>query len=113
MTPRARSIVGVDHTPAPEGPNVSVPTDVAPVFFGGSTRYVFHTSDPSRTRSAVTLPRNVQHGYAGSIDRVSSHDAAGTNATPSCTAIDPVNRVASWSSILFFQCSLPVCASTA
>ena len=40
---------------------------------------VCHARDPSRTRSAVTLPRNVQQGYCGSIARVSSHEAAGTN----------------------------------
>ncbi len=68
---------------------------------------VFHARDPSRTRSAVTLPRNVQHGYSGSIARVSSHEAAGTNTSPLCTAGDPVSRVASCSSIRVFHCSRP------
>ena len=54
-------MVGADHTPAPDGPNVSVPTAVVPVFFGSSTRYVFHAIDPSRSRTAVMLPRKVQH----------------------------------------------------
>ena len=45
---------------------------------------VFHATLPSRTRSAMTLPRNVQHGYSGFSARDSSHDDAAMYATPSC-----------------------------
>src|SRR6478736_2442365 len=109
--PRAASTVGLDQTATPEGPNVGVPTRVVPVRFGASTRYVFHTIDPSRTRTAVMLPRNVQHGYSASSERVSSHEAAGTKATPSSTAAAPVNRVASCGSTLTFHADAPVRAS--
>jgi len=50
---------------------------------------------------------------AGSIERVSSHEAAGTNATPSCSANDPVSRVASCDSTRVFHNSSPLRASTA
>ena len=46
-------------------------------------------------RSAVTLPRNVQQGYFGLPERVSSQEAAGTNTMPSCATAEPVSRVAS------------------
>jgi len=82
------------QTPAPDGPCVGVPAAVRPVAFGASTRYAFHTTEPSAMRTAVMLPRNVQHSYAESFERVSSHDAAGTNATPSWSAKAPVRRVA-------------------
>ena len=57
--------------------------------------YVFHARDPSRTRSAVTLPRNVQHAYCESIARVSSQEAAGTNTRSPYVAAVAVKRVAS------------------
>src|SRR5882672_12949532 len=101
--PRFASTVGVDHTPAPEGPYVAVPILVMPVFFGGSTRNVCHTIEPSLALSAVTLPRKVQHGYSGSTERVSSHDAAGMNTTPSLIAGEPVSLVPSFMSTRFFQ----------
>src|SRR5262245_47377468 len=104
-------MVGADQMPAPDGPYVSAPVALMPVFVGTSTRYVFQATDPSRTCNAVTLPRNVQQGYRGSIERVSSQDAAGTNARPSCTVMDPVSRVASCSSTLVFQRGSPVRAS--
>jgi len=103
----------VDQTLAPDGPNLARPCSVTPVFFGGSTRKVFHTTAPSLTRTAVTLPRKVQHGYAGSSARVSSHEAAGMKATSPCIAIDPVSRVASCSSTRLLQRAVPVLASTA
>ena len=56
---------------------------------------------------------SVGRGVFRYAERVSSHDAAGTNATPSCTAKEPVNRVASCSSTLFFQLAFPVRASSA
>src|SRR6185295_2366838 len=105
-------MVGVDQTPAPDGPHCPMPAFVAPVAFGGSTKYVFQTRVPSAARSAVMLPRNVQHAYCGSIARVSSHDAAGTNTMPSLTAGEPVNRVASCASIRFLQLRRPVFASS-
>src|SRR5690349_12739473 len=105
-------MVGVDQTPAPEGPQVCVPVEVFARRVGASEMvYVFHTCAPSATRRAVMLPRNVQHSYAGFVERVSSQDAAGKNATPLCTAGAPVSRVASCCSTFFFQICLPLDAS--
>src|SRR5580765_7517208 len=106
-------MVGADHTPAPDGPNWGVPMLVTPVLTGGPTRYAFQMEPPSLTRSAVTLPRKVQHAYWGSIERVSSQDAAGMKTTPSCATGAPVSRVASCSSTRFLHNCLPVVASTA
>src|SRR5260370_3087711 len=83
MTPRLVSMVGADHTPAPEGPKVGVPSLVVPVFLGASIRKVFQTTEPARTRNALRLPRKVQQAYCGSSERVSSHDAAGMYTSPS------------------------------
>ena len=83
MTPRLASSVGAAHTATPDGPRCSVPRFVLPVGFGSPTRWAFHTCSPSRIRSATTLPRKVQQGYVGSSDRVSSHEATGTNTLPS------------------------------
>src|SRR5258706_15910350 len=110
---RFASTVGVDQTPAPEGPYVAVPILVAPVFFGGSTRNVCQTIEPSLALSAVTLPRKVQQGYSGSTERVSSHDAAGTNTTPVSTAGGAVRGAASCGSARLVQSCLPVFASSA
>src|SRR4030081_3516479 len=111
--PRLASTVGVDHTPAPEGPYVAVPILVAPVFFGGSTRNVCHTIEPSFALSAVTLPRKVQHGYSESTERFSPQEAAGTNTTPFSTAGEAVRRAASCGSTRLVQRCLPVRASSA
>src|SRR5262249_61981566 len=101
-----------DQFPAAEGPLRSVPMLVTPVFRGVPTVYVFQTEEPSRIRRAVTLPRNVQHGYCGSSARVSSQEAAGTNTTPLSAAAVAVRRVASCASTRRFQWSLPERASS-
>src|SRR5580704_7618970 len=107
MMPRLVSIVGVDQMPAPDGPYCGAPALLVPVRMGGSTIYVFHTTEPSFARSAVTLPRNVQHGYLGSIASVSSQEAAGTKTMPSRATGVAVRRVASCDSMRSFQSSRP------
>src|SRR5260370_40251348 len=99
MTPRLVSMVGADHTPAPEGPKVGVPSLVVPVFLGASIRKVFQTTEPSRTCNAVRLPRKVQQAYCGSSERVSSHDAAGVYTIPAFAVGDAVRGVALLSSM--------------
>src|SRR2546422_11639868 len=96
-------MVGADQIPAPEGPNIEVPTRFFPVCFDFSgIMYVFHARDPSRMCNAVTLPRNVQHGYSGFSARVSSQDAAGTNTLPLNATGAAVNRAPSGPSSFFF-----------
>ena len=98
----------------PEGPQVSTPPGVFPVRSGArGIVCVFHTTLPSRTRSAVTLPRNVQHGYSGFSARDSSHDDAPMYATPSTTRGGALRRTASCSSGRLRQTSFPVAASSA
>src|SRR5262249_43453181 len=61
-TPRLASNVGDPHTPAPAGPHVPItPRPFSSRAGVSRIVYVFHTCVPSLARSAVTLPRNVQH----------------------------------------------------
>ena len=56
------STVGDDQMLPPAGPNASVPfREFLPRGFGSSMVYVFHSSAPVLTSSAVRLPRKVQH----------------------------------------------------
>jgi hypothetical protein len=58
---RRTSIVGVFHTPAPDGPHCCVPLADRRVGCGASaTVKVFQTCCPLSARRATTLPRNVQ-----------------------------------------------------
>ena len=61
----------------------ATPTDVFPVRCGRRRNHVASSTPslPSRTRSAVMLPRNVQQGYSGLSERDSSHDATGMYAS--------------------------------
>src|SRR5690242_1981093 len=61
-TPAAASIVGADHTAAPDGPSTRVPALLRPTSRGSSAmRWVFQTISPVARSSATTLPRNEQH----------------------------------------------------
>jgi len=57
--PRFVSIVGLDQMGAPEGPHCSAPA-LSYLFSWVRHCVVFQTTEPSPTRSAVRLPRNVQ-----------------------------------------------------
>src|ERR1044072_4364799 len=59
---RFTSIVGDDHTPAPDGPHNCVPTEFFRTGFASSEIvYDFQIRFPVAASSAVRLPRNLQH----------------------------------------------------
>ena len=71
-------MVGVDHTPAPEGPYCCVPDAFLCVGFGSSGIVkVCQSFFPVAAFKAMTLPRNLQHSYFASAARASSREEIG------------------------------------
>ena len=72
-------MVGLAHTGAPEGAQAFVPTEVRPVILGCSGIVcVPQRTVPVAASTAITLPRNVQHSYAGSAAGVTSSEETAT-----------------------------------
>ena len=73
------SIVGDDHTAAPDGPQSCVPDLFLRVGRNGSEIVeLFQINFPVAASRAETLPRNVQHAYVGLAPVTSSYDDNGT-----------------------------------
>jgi hypothetical protein len=76
---RFSSTVGADQMPDPDGPYSVTPAVLLPRGCGVSAiMYVFQITRPVAASTALTLPRNVQHGYWGSEPCASSYDDTGT-----------------------------------
>src|SRR5512134_2617471 len=88
---RSGSNVGADQTAAPDGPQSSVPMGFLALLVGASgIVWVFHTCCPDAASSETTLPRKVQHSYAGMPPEPSSSDDTGTYKRPWCNTVAPV-----------------------
>src|SRR5277367_4332147 len=111
---RARSTVGEDQMPAPDGPHSCTPCEffrtgcAAPAIV-----YVFHITLPLAASSDETLPRNLQHSSLASAPLTSSSDETPTYNLPSASVGAPVTCTSGCESRLVFHRTLPVNASTA
>src|SRR5579862_7943872 len=102
----AKSTVGDDHIPAPDGPHSCTPCEFFRTGAAGSAMvYVFHITLPLAASSAERLPRNLQHSSFASAPLTSSSDDTPTYSRPSASVGAPVTCTSGCGSRLVFHSS--------